>query len=129
MEAWAFRREQATAEQLSRTEMAEAWFREEYEPVVEMLQEAGLARKGTATEAYMRVAHLRYLILRTHDWNDSVIERLREELERPSWDEDTMVKAPAEGASLAGRTGRAGASARRPATSPPPWRQVRRFRR
>ena len=93
VEAWAFRREQATEEPLSRIEMAEAWFREEYEPVVEMLNEAGLARKGTATEAYMRVAHLRYLILRTHDWDDSVIERLREELQRPTWDEDTMVKA------------------------------------
>jgi len=92
VEAWGFRRKQATGQSLSRAELADAWFREEYEPVVEMLEEAGLARKGTATEAYMRVSHLRYLILRTHDWNDSVIERLREELERPSWDEDTMVK-------------------------------------
>jgi hypothetical protein len=92
IEAWGFRREQATGEELSRPDVAEAWYREEYEPVVEMLEEAGLARKGTATEAYMRVSHLRYLILRTHDWNDSVIERLRQELERPSWDEDTMVK-------------------------------------
>ena len=72
--------------------MAQAWFREEYEPVVEMLREAGLARKGTETEAYMRVvppalpapAHARL--------ERQVIERLREELERPSWDEDTMVK-------------------------------------
>ena len=93
VEAWGFRREQATGEELARQDVAEAWFREEYEPVVEMLQEAGLARKGTATEAYMRISHLRYLILRTHDWDESVIERLRQELERPSWDEDTMVKA------------------------------------
>ena len=58
--------------------MAEAWFREEYEPVVEMLHEADLVAKGsTETEAYMRVSHLRYLILRTHDWSDDVIERLR----------------------------------------------------
>jgi hypothetical protein len=92
VEAWGFRREQGTGEALSRPDVAEAWFREEYEPVVEMLQEAGLARKGTATEAYMRVSHLRYLILRTHEWDDSVIERLQAELERPSWDEDTMVK-------------------------------------
>jgi hypothetical protein len=92
VEAWAFRREQGTGEELARQDAAEAWYREEYEPVVEMLEEAGLAKKGTATEVYMRVSHLRYLILRTHDWNDSVIERLREELERPSWDEDTMVK-------------------------------------
>ena len=93
VEAWGFRHERGTGEQLSRPDVAEAWFREEYAPVVEMLQEAGLARKGTATEAYMRISHLRYLILRTHAWDESVIDRLRQELERPSWDEDTMVKA------------------------------------
>ncbi len=93
VEAWGFRHEQGTREQLSRAEVAERWFRDEYEPVVDMLQEAGLVRRGTATEAYMRVSHLRYLLLRTHDWDESVIERLREELERPSWDDDTMVKA------------------------------------
>jgi len=38
------------------------------------------------------VAHLRYLILRTHAWDDQVIERLRAELEHPSLDEDTMVR-------------------------------------
>jgi hypothetical protein len=92
VEAWGFRRVQATGESLTRPELAEAWFREEYEPVVEMLGEAGLAKKGTATEAYMRVSHLRYLILRTHDWNDEVIDALRRELESPSWDEDTMVR-------------------------------------
>jgi hypothetical protein len=93
VEAWGYRRAQATGEELSRAELAAAWFREEYEPVVEMLREAGLVRGGTATEAYMRVAHLRYLILRTHAWDEGVIERLVEELERPSWDDDTMVRA------------------------------------
>ena len=40
----------------------------------------------------MRVAHLRYLILRTHNWDDEVIEAVRRELETPSWEEDTMVR-------------------------------------
>ncbi len=40
----------------------------------------------------MRVGHLRYLVLRTHEWTDEVIERIRAEIERPSWDEDTMVR-------------------------------------
>jgi hypothetical protein len=93
VEAWGYRRRQATGESLSRPELAAAWFREEYEPVVEMLREAGLVRHGTVTEAYMRVAHLRYLILRTHAWDEEVIERVAEELERPSWDDDTMVRA------------------------------------
>jgi len=92
VEAWGFRSIQGRGEPMTRDEVAEAWFREEYQPVVEMLREAELVRRGTETEAYMRVAALRYLILRTHVWDDDVIERLRQELEQPSWDEDTMVR-------------------------------------
>jgi hypothetical protein len=92
VEAWGFRSIQGHGEPMSRAEVAEVWYREEYQPVVEMLREAQLVRHGTETETYMRVAHLRYLILRTHEWDDEVIERLRQELERPSWDEDTMVR-------------------------------------
>jgi hypothetical protein len=92
VEAWGFRAIQATGELMSRAEVAAAWFREEYEPVVEMLREADLVRRGTETESYMRVAHLRYLILRTHSWDDDVIEAVRRELESPTWEEDTMVR-------------------------------------
>ena len=77
---------------MSRAEVAHAWFHDEYEPVVSMLREADLIRRGTETETYMRVAHLRYLILRTHNWDDEVIEAVRRELETPSWEEDTMVR-------------------------------------
>ena len=56
-----------------------------------MMREAGLAGRGTETEAYARVVSLRYLLLRTHDWNDEVIERLRAELEHPPRGEDTFV--------------------------------------
>ena len=91
VEAWGFRAMQARGEFMSRPEVAEAWFREEYEPVVEMLREADLLGRGTETEAYMRVATLRYLLLRTHEWDDEILERLRRELERPPEDEDTMV--------------------------------------
>ena len=49
-----------------------------------MLREAQLVPKGvTDTEAYMKVAHLRYLILRTHEWNDAVIDAIRRDLESP----------------------------------------------
>ncbi len=92
VEAWGFRAMQGRGELLSREEIAEAWFRDEYKPVVEMLREAELIRRGTETESYMRVSHLRYLILRTHEWTDEVIERLRQELDHPSWEEDTMVR-------------------------------------
>jgi hypothetical protein len=93
VEAWGFRVSQARREWLSRAEVAEAWFRDEYEPVVEMLREAQLIPKGvTDTEAYMKVAHLRYLILRTHEWDDAVIDAIRRDLESPGQEDDTMVR-------------------------------------
>jgi hypothetical protein len=92
VEAWGFRAVQDHGEALSRPQVAERWFYDEYEPVVRMLREAELIRRGTETESYMRVAHLRFLILRTHEWTDEVVERVREELEHPSWEEDTMVR-------------------------------------
>jgi hypothetical protein len=93
VEAWGFRASQARREELSRREVAESWFRDEYEPVVEMLHEARLVPKGASdTEAYMKVAHLRYLLLRTHDWTDDVIDAVRRDLEHPGLEDDTMVR-------------------------------------
>ena len=93
VEAWGFRVSQAREEWLSRRDVAEAWFRDEYEPVVAMLREAHLIPKGvTDTEAYMSIAALRYLILRTHEWDDAVIDALRRDLERPGHEDDTMVR-------------------------------------
>jgi hypothetical protein len=93
VEAWGFRVSQARREWMSRGEVAEEWFRDEYTPVVEMLREAQLIAKGvTDTEAYMTVAALRYLILRTHVWDDAVIEAIRRDLESPGQEDDTMVR-------------------------------------
>ena len=93
VEAWGFRVSQGRREWMSRHEVAEAWFRDEYRPVVEMLREAQLIPKGvTDTEAYMTIAALRYLLLRTHEWDDAVIAALRRDLERPGQDDDTMVR-------------------------------------
>jgi hypothetical protein len=55
-----------------------------------MLREAGIGTSGTETDAYMAVVSLRYLLLRTHEWDESVLERLRQEMRRPSF-EDTEV--------------------------------------
>jgi hypothetical protein len=93
VEAWGFRVSQGRREWLSREEVAEAWFRDEYEPVVQMLREADLVPKGTTdTEAYMKLSHLRYLILRTHDWDDAVIDAIRRDLASPGGLDDTMVR-------------------------------------
>lgn len=92
VEAWGFRLLQDCQEPMDRAEIAERWFRDEYVPVIELLREAGLVRHGSETETYMRVGHLRYLVLRTHEWTDEIVERIRQELEHPSWEEDTMVR-------------------------------------
>lgn len=93
VEAWGFRLQQATGESRTREEVAEVWFRDEYEPVVEMLREADLLGAASETEAYIAVGSLRYLLLRTHDWDESVIERLRHELAKPPLrDEDTLTR-------------------------------------
>ena len=91
VEAWGFRCIQAAGEARSREQIAEAWFREEYEPMVEMLKEAGLCTDGGETDAYMAVVTLRYLLLRTHDWDEAVLEALREEMRAPSF-EDTEIR-------------------------------------
>jgi len=91
VEAWGFRLMQACGELMTREQIAEAWFREEYEPVTAMLREAGIAGSGNETDAYMAVVSLRYLLLRTHQWDESVLDALREEMRSPSW-EDTEVR-------------------------------------
>jgi hypothetical protein len=80
VEAWGFRMTQGSGELLQRDEVAACWLNDEYRPVVAMLREADLIGSGTETDAYVRVAGERYRLMRTHEWNDEVIERLRSEL-------------------------------------------------
>ena len=77
VEAWGFRRMQETGELLDRVKVARRWYIDEYEPVVAMLRAAGMLGKGTETEAYMHVATERYRLLRTHEWSEDVLSRLR----------------------------------------------------
>jgi hypothetical protein len=80
VEAWGFRVMQGCAEPMGREEVADTWLEDEFRPVVQMLREADLIGDGTDAEAYIRVADERYRLMRTHEWNDDVIERLRREL-------------------------------------------------
>jgi hypothetical protein len=77
VEAWAFRVMQARREFVAREEAAEGWFREDYVPIVEALRDADMLAGGTETERYMRVTCDRYRLLRTHDWDERVLEELR----------------------------------------------------
>jgi hypothetical protein len=92
VEAWGFRAMQARGEFMTREETALAWFREEFEPIVAMAREARLGADLTEAELYATLVSLRYLLLRTHSWDEEVMERLREELRRPKRDDDTLTK-------------------------------------
>jgi hypothetical protein len=78
IEAWGFRTIQDRGEPLTRVESAQLWLETEYRPVVAMLRDADLIGNRTDTEAYMQIAAERYRLLRTHRWDDDVIDRLLE---------------------------------------------------
>jgi hypothetical protein len=80
VEAWGYRWMQDEHRFFDRAEVARRWFAEEYLPVVRMLRAAELIGPGTDAEAYQRVARERYRLIRTHEWNDKIIERLRREV-------------------------------------------------
>jgi hypothetical protein len=78
VEAWGFRLMQERGQYYARAEVARMWFDEEYVPVSELIASGDLLERGeTPTDAYLRVAADRYLLLRTHEWSDEVLERLR----------------------------------------------------
>ncbi len=78
VEAWGFRLTQHEGERLDREQVALRWWREEYEPVVAILHEADLiGRRETETDAYLRLSSDRYRLMRTHEWTDEAIERVR----------------------------------------------------
>jgi hypothetical protein len=91
VEAWGYRASIARGWLLPRPDMARAWFEEEYEPVVKVLNEAELGGPGTETERYLRIVMLRFLLLHSWDWSDDMVERLLGEARAPGVDQDTMV--------------------------------------
>jgi hypothetical protein len=77
VEAWGFRLMQDEGAFLDRATIAARWYEQEYLPVVRMLHQAELVDGRTEAEAYMWVAGERYRLIRTHRWDDEVIEALR----------------------------------------------------
>ena len=43
------------------------------------------------TDAYVAAVTLRYMLLTTHEWDEEILERVREQIEHPSW-EDTQIR-------------------------------------
>ena len=87
VESWAFRASQAGNRLLSRAQAAEAWFREEYEPIADVLNDLGIGGPGTETTRYLRVVKLRNLLMHQRGWSDDVIEQLLEAIRTSAPDE------------------------------------------
>lgn len=90
VESWGYRASLDRQHLMSRDEVAEAWFTEEYEPIAEALRDTDLGGSGTEAERFLRIAMLRFLLLHTHEWTDEVVERLLDQMRRPGVD-DTVV--------------------------------------
>jgi hypothetical protein len=76
VEAWGFRAMHDRRAPLDRHETAQLWLETEYRPVVAMLREAQLIGDRTDAEAYVSVAEERYRLLRTHRWDDDVLQQV-----------------------------------------------------
>lgn len=88
VEAWGFRAAQRNRESLDRADNARLWYETEYEPIVAMLREAEMIGDQTETEAYMRVIGERYRVLRTHRWDEEVLQQVMEGERKRRWRRD-----------------------------------------
>jgi hypothetical protein len=77
-----------------RTEVSRRWFTEEFTPVVRLLHAADLVGSGTDADAYLTIARERYRLIRTHEWNDEVIEELQRQFRAPRWRVRSSIAAP-----------------------------------
>jgi hypothetical protein len=77
IEAWGFRLMQDEGTFADRATVARRWYEEEFVPVVAMLRQADLVGERTDAEAYLWVAGERYRLIRTHRWDDDVINAVR----------------------------------------------------
>lgn len=83
IEAWATRLMHAEGSYFDADTMARRWFDEEYTPVLELIDQAGVRGPDeTGADAYIRVAGERYRLLREHDWNTDVLEAIKQQQAR-----------------------------------------------
>jgi hypothetical protein len=77
-EAWAARTMHAERAYMDPETMAARWYEEEFKPVVQMIEEAGVRGDDERpAEAYVRVACERYRLIREHEWNAEVLEAVK----------------------------------------------------
>lgn len=77
-EAWAARAMHQEGAYMDRQTMARRWYDEEFAPVIEMIEEAGVRGKDERpADAYLRVACERYRLIREHAWNEEVMKAIK----------------------------------------------------
>jgi hypothetical protein len=75
VEAWACRLMHREDAYFDKPTMARRWYDEEYSPVLEMIDEAGVRGPDeTGADAYLRVAGERYQLIREHEWNREIMQ-------------------------------------------------------
>lgn len=78
VEAWAARMMHAEGAYMDKETMARRWYEEEYRPVVELIEEAGVRGSSERpTEAYLRIACERYTLIRDHEWSAEIVKQVR----------------------------------------------------
>nr|WP_243697264.1 ParB N-terminal domain-containing protein [Aeromicrobium phragmitis] len=78
VEAWAARTMHAEGAYMDKKTMADRWYAEEFLPVLEMIEEAGVRGPDERpAEAYLRIACERYRLIREHEWNAEILEAVR----------------------------------------------------
>ena len=80
VEAWACRLMHHERAYFDKPTMARRWYDEEYVPVLQLIEEAGVRGPDeTGADAYLRVARERYRLIREHQWNREVLQKIVEE--------------------------------------------------
>ncbi len=83
VEAWGFRLSQELGEFLSREQVAQRWYEQEFAPVIEMARAAGIMESSTDAEVYLFVACERYRLVRKHVWTPEIISEVS--AQNPPW--------------------------------------------
>ncbi len=78
VEAWATRTMHAEGAYMDAKTMAKRWYAEEFQPVVQMIDEAGVrGPEERPAEAYLRVACERYRLIREHEWSAEIMSEVK----------------------------------------------------
>jgi hypothetical protein len=78
VEAWAARTMHAEGAYMDRETMARRWYAEEFKPVVDMIEAAGVRGVNERpAEAYLRVSGERFRLIREHEWTQDVLAAVK----------------------------------------------------